>query len=391
MLKATKIRLYPTPEQAVFLNAQFGAVRFTYNKALHIICSQYSRHGLSLRAKRDIKPLLAVAKRSRKYFWLKDYDSIALQQACINLDQSFQNFFNPKLPAKYPCFKSKHGKQSSYHCMGVKAGEDWIKIPKLGEIKARVHRELVGTLKSITLTRTVTGKHYASLLMESGVCAPEPAKHIDKEAVLGLDMGITHLVIDSEGRKEVNPRFLKNAKTNLRCKQKSLSRCTKGSKGRAKARLTLAKAHERVANVRADYQHKLSRRLIDENQAVSVETLKVKNMLKNRKLSKHIADAAWSSLIQKLEYKAREQGKHFVKIDQWFASSKTCHYCGHKVDELPLNVRKWDCPTCEIDNDRDINAAINIRQQGILKLKADGLTVSANGGLRKSGNLPVAA
>lgn len=113
MLKATKIRLYPTPEQAVFLNAQFGAVRFTYNKALHIISSQYSRHGLSLRAKRDIKPLLAVAKRSRKYFWLKDYDSIALQQACINLDQSFQNFFSPKLPAKYPCFKSKHGKQSS--------------------------------------------------------------------------------------------------------------------------------------------------------------------------------------------------------------------------------------------------------------------------------------
>ena len=389
MLKATKIRLYPTPKQAAFLNAQFGAVRFVYNKALHIISTQYKRHGAKLRAKKDLKPLLAVAKKSRKYHWLKDYDSIALQQACINLDRAFQNFFNPQLKARYPRFKRKHGKQSSYHCTGIKLGEGDIKIPKLTPIKARLHREITGTLKSITLTRTTTGKYYASVLVEDSVEAPAPLHTVD--TVLGVDMGLTHLAIDSEGNKTDNPRFLKRAQSNLRRKQKALSRCQKGSKGRAQARLKLAKAHERLANTRANFQHNLSRQFIDENQAVIVETLKVKNLLKNRKLSKHIADASWFSLIQKLEYKAKEQGKYLIKIDQWFASSKTCSCCGHKVESLPLSVRNWRCPVCHAQRDRDINAAINIRQQGIIKLRAEGLSVPANGGLLKSGHAPVAA
>lgn len=389
MLKATKVRIYPTPEQADFLNQQFGAVRFAYNKALHIISTQYKRHGLKLKAKKDLKPLLAVAKKSRKYHWLKAFDSIALQQACINLDKAFQAFFDPKLPARYPKFKRKHGKQSSYHCMSVSVGDNWIKVPKMKPIKARVHRELDGKLKSITLSRTVTGKYYASLLIEDGVEAPVPMRTVD--TVLGVDMGLTHLAIDSEGNKIANPRFLKRAATNLRCKQKALSRCQKGSKGRAKARLKLAKAHERLANARADFQHNLSRQLIDENQAVAVETLKVKNLLKNRKLAKHIADASWFGLIQKLEYKAKAQGKYLVKVDQWFASSKTCSCCAHKVDSLPLKVRNWSCPVCHTEHDRDINAAINIRQQGVIKLRAEGLSVPANGGLRKPGHAPAAA
>ena len=389
MLKATKVRIYPTSEQAAFLNRQFGATRFVYNKALHIISSQYRRHGSKLRAKKDLKPLLAVAKKSRKYHWLKDFDSIALQQACINLDKAFQNFFDPKLSARYPKFKRKHGKQSSYHCMSVSAGESWIKVPKMKPIKARIHREITGAIKSITLSRTVTGKYYASLLVEDSMKAPAPLHTVD--TVLGVDMGLTHLAIDSEGNKTDNPRFLKRAQSNLRRKQKALSRCQKGSKGRAQARLTLAKAHERLANTRANFQHNLSRQLIDENQAVIVETLKVKNLLKNRKLSKHIADASWFSLIQKLEYKAKEQGKYLIKINQWFASSKTCSCCGHKVESLPLSVRHWRCPACHAQRDRDINAAINIRQQGIIKLRAEGLSVPANGGLLKSGHAPVAA
>ncbi|MDC6726130.1 transposase, partial [Leclercia adecarboxylata] len=166
--------------------------------------------------------------------------------------------------------------------------------------------------------------------VEDSMEAPTPLHTVD--AVLGVDMGLTHLAIDSEGNKTDNPRFLKRAQSNLRRKQKALSRCQKGSKGRAQARLKLAKAHERLANTRANFQHNLSRQLIDENQAVVVETLKVKNLLKNRKLSKHIADASWCSLIQKLEYKAKEQGKYLIKIDQWFASSKTCSCCGHKVE-----------------------------------------------------------
>lgn len=391
MIKATKVRIYPTPEQAEFLNRQFGAVRFAYNKALHIISSQYKRHGTKLNAKRDMKPLLAVAKKSRKYHWLKGFDSIALQQAVINLDKAFNNFFDPKLPARYPKFKRKHGKQSSYHCMSVSCGDDWIKIPKMGPIKARIHRKVEGRLKSITLSRTVTGEYYASLLHEEGAEAPAPIQSLDESAVLALDMGLTHLVIDSGGKKTPNPRFLKKASANLRRKQKALSRCKKGSKGRAKARLLVAKAHQRLTNTRADFQHKLSRAIVDENQAVIVETLKVKNMLKNRKLSKHIADASWTGLIQKLEYKAKEQGKHLIKIDQWFASSKTCSCCGHKLDDLPLTIRQWQCPACLAQNDRDINAALNIKAQGILKLKAEGLSVSANGGKRQSGHAPVAA
>lgn len=385
MLKATKVRIYPTPEQVDYLNQQFGAVRFVYNKGLHIISSQYKRHALSLNAKKHIKPLLAVAKKSRKYHWLKQYDSITLQQACINLDGAFKNFFNKKLAARYPKFKSKHGKQSSYHCTSVAVGDDWIKIPKCQPIKARVHREINGKLKSITLIRTSTGKYYASLLVDDGIAKPELINDLDDGNVVGIDVGLTHLIIDSNEQKIDNPRFLNLAARNLRRKQKKLSRKQKGSAKRAKARTLVAKCHERTANARNHFQHTLSKRLVDENQAIVVESLKIKNMLKNRKLSKHIADAAWHSLVAKIAYKAVAQGKHKVEIDTFYPSSKVHNACGHKVDKMPLSVRKWDCPACGMkDIDRDINAALNIKQQGILKLKAAGLTVSANGGLRKT-------
>jgi len=391
MLKATKIRIYPTFEQAEFLNRQFGAVRFCYNTGLRIISHRYRRHGQSLSAKHDIKKLLPVAKTSRKYGWLKDADSIALQQACLNLDHAFQRFFDPNQKAGYPRFKSKRGKQSSYHCVGVKAGDNFIKVPKLGPIRARVHRQVEGRLKSITLTRTVTGKHYASLLYETEQVAPAPLKAIDAAKVVGLDMGLSHLAIDSTGRKVANPRFLKLAQKNLKRKQQALSRTQKGTRRRARARLLVAKAHERLANARHDFQHKLSRQIVDDNQAVIVETLKVRNMMKNRKLAKHIGDASWYALITKLDYKAREQGKHLVKLDPWFASSKTCHVCQHKMNAMPLGVRSWECPACQVHHDRDINAALNIKLQGIIQLKAEGLSVSAHGGLRKSGTSPVAA
>ena len=391
MLKATKVRLYPTTEQAEFLNRQFGAVRFVYNTGLRIMSHRYQRHGQSLSAKHDIKKLLPVAKKSRKYGWLKEADSVALQQACLNLDHAFQRFFDPAQKAGYPRFKSKRGKQSSYHCVGVKAGDDWIKVPKLGPIKARMHRQVEGRLKSITLTRTVTGKHYASLLFDTEQAAPAPLKDVDAAKVVGLDMGLSHLAIDSTGRKIANPRFLKQAQQNLKRKQQALSRTKKGSANRAKARLLVAKAHERLANARNDFQHKLSRQIVDDNQAVIVETLKVRNMMKNARLAKHIGDASWHALMTKLDYKAREQGKHLVKIDPWFASSKTCHVCQHKVDAMPLNIRSWECPACHTLHDRDINAALNIKHQGIVKLKAEGLSVSAHGGLRKSGMSPVAA
>ncbi|EIG2129335.1 RNA-guided endonuclease InsQ/TnpB family protein [Escherichia coli] len=389
MLRATKVRIYPTPEQAEFLNAQFGAVRFAYNKALHIKKQAYQRHGVSLSPRKDLKPLLAVAKKSRKYTWLKEYDSIALQQAVINLDVAFSNFFNPKLRACFPSFKSKHGKQSSYHCVGAKVLEGAIKIQKIAPIEASLHREITGTLKSITLSRSATGKYYASILCDDG--AETPAKPTLISVVTGLDMGLSHYAIKSNGVKIPNPRYLINASRNLRRKQKSLSRKKKGSANRRKALIQLAGIHERVTNTRADFQHKLSRTIVDENQAVIVETLKAANMMKNHYLARAIGDAGWAGFITKLEYKAAEEGVHLVKLDQWFASSKTCHCCGHKMPEMPLNKRIWQCPECGVEHDRDINAAINIERKGILELQAAGLVVSAHGGQRKSVTQTVAA
>lgn len=286
MLRATKVRLYPTPEQAEFINAQFGAVRFAYNKALHIKKHSYQRHRVNLNPRKDLKPLLAVAKKSRRYGWLKEYDSIALQQAVINLDVAFSNFFNPKLKAGKPTFKSKHGRQSSYHCVGIKVLDAAIKIPKILPIEARLHREITGMLKSITLSRSATGKYYASLLCDDGMEAPAKPALISN--VTGLDMGLAHFVIKSDGNKIASPRHLINASRNLRRKQKALSRKKKGSANRRKVRIQLAAVHERVASARADFQHKLSRAIVDENQAVIVETLKTANMMKNHHLARAI-------------------------------------------------------------------------------------------------------
>jgi putative transposase len=390
MLKAAKVRIYPTKEQEKFLNQQFGAVRFVYNKSLWIIKHQYKNNGKRLYAKKDIKPLLSKAKKSRKYNWIKEYDSIALQQSCINLNKAFSSFF--KKQSGYPNFKKKHSKQSSYHCTSIKYGDNWIKIPKLNStIKAKIHRPLTGQLKSITLSKTNTNKYYASILIDTPDICKAPSASINANKVIGVDVGIKSLLNYSTGDKLDNPKYLLQAEQNLRRKQKSLSRKVKGSNSRAKARLLLAKCHERVAFCRHDFQHKLTKTLVDKNQAIIVETLKVKNMMKNHKLAKHIADASWHKLTEKLEYKAKQSGKRLVKIDQWFASSKTCSCCSFKKDKLSLSVRSWDCPECNTHHDRDINAAINIKKQGILKLKAEGLSVSANGGLRKTDYLSAVA
>lgn len=383
-LKATKVRIYPDADQMVFLERQFGAVRLVYNKALHVKGHFYRAKGISLHPTHDLKKLLVPAKKSRRYGWLKDFDAMALQQACINLNKAFEGFFKGR--SRFPQFKRKNGRQSSYHCTGaMKAGEDWISVPKApGKIRANIHREIDGKIKSITLSRTPTGKYFASILVEDGVVAKPVPDIVREDQIRGLDMGLTHLLIDDRGTKVANPRHLKRAQHGLRKKQKALSRKKKGSKNRGKARIRVARAHERVANARADFQHKLSRKLVDENQAIIAETLKVRNMLKNHRLAKAISDASWSSFLRKIEYKARDAGVIFAKIDQWEATTKTCAPCGHKVSKLPLNVRKWTCPSCGEVHDRDVNAAINVRAIGIENLRASGLRVQACGGLHKT-------
>jgi putative transposase len=391
MRNAVKIRLYPTDEQAAFLNRQFGAVRFVWNRALHIRKHRYKVHGDRLSATHDLKPLLKVAKHSRKYGWLADFDAISLQQACVNLDKAFKNFFEGR--AKFPRFKRKHGGQSSYHCTGkTEIGVDSISIPKCpGRIAAVVHRAMAGGLKSITITRTPTGKYFAACLFEDGVEMPELPKVIPAEEIVGVDLGLTHLVIESTGRKTDNPRFVTRAQRNLRRKQKSLSRKKKGSKNRAKARRFVAASHERVANARGDFQHKVSRRLVDENQASIFETLNNKGMMKNRRLAKHIADASWYSLYSKTAYKAARAGKHCHAINRWSPTSKTCGDCGFKCEAMPLDVRDWVCPNCGAEHDRDINAARVVKHFGILELRAGGWHVPVCGGLRKTGNSLAAA
>lgn len=383
MRRATKVRLYPTVEQERFLRGQFGAVRFVYNKSLEVMSHQYNRHGRKLSAKHDLKKVLPVAKRNPRYAWMKEYDSMALQQACINLDRAFQNFFAGR--GRYPRFKSKRrGTQSSYHCTNVEVGDNWVKIPKVGTIKARVHREIFGSLKSITLTLSPTGKYHAVVLVEDGLSEPVKPHIIIEDAVLGVDLGISHLLSDSSGHQEPNPRHLSRSLKNLRRKQQKLSNTEKGSRRRAKARLLVAKAHERVANARADNLHKLSRRMVDENQAVIFEDLNINGMIKNKRLARHIADAGWANLVEMATYKADRSGKHVVKVSRWLPSSKTCSSCNHKVKAMPLEVREWTCPGCGEIHDRDINAALNIKKAGIQHLLAEGLSVTARGDLRKS-------
>jgi len=384
MLCATKVRIYPTPEQAEFLTRQFGAVRFIYNKALAVKRHRHKVHGQKLSAYHDLKKLLPVAQRSRRYRWLADYDTMALQQACINLDKAFRNFFEGR--ARFPRFKRKRGAQSSYHCTGnIKVCQDSILLPKMAEpIRAAIHREVSGTLKSITVSQTPTGKYFASLLFEDGRAKPEPAKVVPEDSIVGVDVGLIDLAVESNSRRTANPGFLKRALRNLRRKQRALSRKRKGSRNRARARLKVAAAHERLANARHDFQHRLSKRLTDENQAVCVETLAVKNMLKNHSLARAIADAAWHSLITKLCYKAERKGGHLVKINRWTASSKTCSCCERVKDNLDLKERRWTCEGCGAKHDRDLNASANIRRVGILELRAGGWHVPVCGGLRKT-------
>ena len=377
MLRSVKVRIYPTRAQQDYLRGQFGAVRFCYNKAIYIKEHQYKFHGQNLSTIHDIKPLISVAKKSREYAWLKNYDAISLQESVRNADKAWTGFF--KHNRGYPKFKNRHQDQSSYHCTAVSCGENWVKIPKMDRIKAKIHRPIEGKVKSITLSLTTTGKYYAAILFEDGKPEVEQIKTVEESKITGVDRGLKTLIVTSNGDMIDNPRYLKKAQKNLKRKQKKLSRTQKGSRRREKARRLVAKAHEHVRHQREDYLHKASRQLADENQAVVVENLAISNMLKNHKLAESISDAGWGKFVVMLAYKLKRQGKILVKIDRFYPSSKTCSHCGHKLDELGLQVRAWTCPACMTAHDRDINAAINIRKQGIVKLKAEGLSVSARG------------
>jgi putative transposase len=371
MKKAVKVRIYPSDEQKEALSKAFGCARWFWNNSLAETNRLYKEtgKGLSQQGMNDRLPGL-----KKEFEWLAEPYSQVLQSVSLNLSRAFINFFEGR--SKFPNFKSKVGKQSIQYPQNVKITDEGLKLPKLGVISAKIHRVLDGKLKTVTVSMTPSGKYFASLLFDDG--APELVKSSDGKAV-GIDLGLTHFAITSDGSKFENPRVLKKRSKNLKRKQQKLSRKVKGSNTRKKAKRIVARVHERIANTRKDFLHKLSRKIVNENQVICVENLAVKNMMKNHKLAKAISDASWGEFTRMLEYKAREEGKCYIKVDRFFPSSKTCSVCLNRVGSLPLNVRSWQCQSCETKHDRDVNAAINIRDEG-LRILALGTSATANGG-----------
>ena len=398
MLTATKIRLYPAADQEQRLAAQFGCARFVWNRALAMKRAAWQERKESLSCY-TIKGMLPIWKGG-EFPWLKDADSQAMQEVIRHLDRAYRNFFERR--AQIPRFKKKHAaRQSIAYPQRVKLDGNLVYLPKVGWVKAVVHREVVGKIKTVTVSRESTGKYYASVLADDGLPVIEALPHIERLA--GIDLGLKDALVSSDGHKSGNSKPLCRALRNLKRKQQAMSRKVEAAKVRfeaaraaddgktyrlrdffganiAKDRKRVAVAHERVRNARDDWQHKASRQLADENQAVAAETLNVKGMMKNRRLARAIADVGWGSLLLKIDYKLKRRGGRLVKIDRWFPSSKTCSACGAIHEGLTLADRSWLCTACGTLHDRDENAAENIRRQGILKLKAEGLSVSAHGG-----------
>ncbi len=371
MKHAVKVRIYPTPEQQEALSKAFGCARWFWNNSLAETNRLYKEtgKGLSQQTMNDRLPTL-----KKEFAWLAEPYSQVLQSVSLNLSRAFINFFEGR--AKFPNFKSKHGKQAIQYPQNVKIVGEGLKLPKIGVVPAKIHRTFDGKLKTVTVSLTPSGKYFASLLFDDE--QPEAEQSIDGKAV-GLDLGLTHFAITSNGSKFDNPRTLKKHSCNLKRKQQKLSRKQQGSNRRQKARRLVARVHERIANIRKDFLHKLSRKLVNENQVIVTEKLAVKNMVKNHNMAKAISDASWSEFTRMLKYKAGNEGKIYLEVDRFFPSSKTCSVCLSQVVGLPLDVRSWQCQNCKTKHDRDVNAAINIRNEG-LRILALGTSATANGG-----------
>jgi putative transposase len=371
MLTATKIRIYPTAEQEEALAKAFGCARWLWNNSLAETQKVYKATGKGL-GQYALNMRLPGLKK--EYEWLAEPHSQVLQAVSLNLSRAFVNFFEGR--SKFPTFKKKSGKQAIQYPQSVRIEDSRIWLPKIGFVKAVVHREIVGKVKTVTVSRSPSGRYFASVLTDDGVAAPTVSF---EGKILGIDVGLTHLAVTSDGSKFDNPRHTAKAARNLKRKQQKLSRKVKGSKSRNKAKLLVAKVHERIANARKDYLHKLSRRLVDENQVIAVEDLSVKCMTKNHRLAKAISDAGWNMLLCFLEYKAARLGKGFIKVNRFFPSSKTCSCCLHVKSSLPLNIRSWRCESCGTLHDRDVNAAQNIRDEA-KRLIAAGIAGTASRG-----------
>ena len=363
-IKAFSYRFYPTPEQESLLRRTLGCTRLVYNRALAARTEAWyqdqKRVGYA-----ETSSMLTEWKKTAELDFLSEVSCVPLQQCLRHLQTAYTNFFDGR--AKYPNFKKKrNGGSAEFTKSAFKFKDGQVYLAKCAQaLPIRWSRTLPRSAapSTITVKLTPSGRWSVSLLVDVEIkVLPESDNQV------GIDLGITSLLALSTGEKIVNPKGFKAKYRKLTRAQKALSRKQKGSNNRHKARLKVAKVHQEIADARKDNLHKLTTRLVRENQTIAVEDLAVKNLVKNRKLAQAISDASWGELVRQLEYKCDWYGRTLIKIDRWFPSSKRCGNCCHIVAKMPLNIREWDCPNCGTHHDRDINAAKNILAAGLAVL-----------------------
>jgi putative transposase len=361
--KSYKYRLYPTKDQEMLLAKHFGCSRFVFNRFLNERKEEYLNNGNSLSYYDNAKSLTEL---KNELIWLKDVNSQSLQSALRNLDIAYNRFF--KKIAKFPRFKKKTDKQSFHIPQFIDIKNNKLSIPKFKKgIEIVIHRPMEGKILNGTITKTATGKYYVSI-----VCEVEHQELIKTNSFVGIDTGIKDLAILSDGIKYENIKCLKTSLKKLKYEQRQLSKKIKGSGQRNKQRIKLSLIHEKVANQRKDYLHKVSTEIIKNYDVICVEDLALKNMIKNHKLAQALSDCGLGMLYNMLSYKASWNDKTIVKIDRFFPSSKMCSNCNWIKEDLTLKDREWTCVCCSATHDRDINASKNILLQGLNELSGLG-------------------
>ena len=360
MNKGIKFRAYPNKEQQNLINQTFGCCRFIYNKGLAM------RNDAFVNGQKigyiQTSAMLTKLKKQEGFAFLKDADSIALQQSLRNLDHGFKNFFEKC--ARHPRFKSKHNNHQSYRTINqddnIRIVGKYIKLPKLGYVKIKQSME-VGHINNVTIKRTSTGRYFVVLNVDF-----EPELRPNNSCVVGIDVGIKEFYSDSNGNVVNNPKYLEKSMYKLIHEQRRLTRKQKGSNNRNKQCIRVARVHEKITNQRNDFLQKQSTMLVSENQTICIEDLNVKGMIRNHTLAKAIASVSWGKFFSMLEYKATWYGNNIIKVPTMYPSSQTCSCCGYKNPLIKnLAIRSWECPQCHTKHDRDTNASINILNKGL--------------------------